>query len=149
MTSDVSAPPVPPIEDDPSWPTSGRFVQALSERDFAALRNCLHPDVRFRAVVPPGPFELNGSAAVTAKFETWFSDHEIFEVLDAAIGQVGTRMYLRWRLRVAAAATPHDGRIVEQHVFATGTAGIETFDLLCSGFQPEHPASRHHPRSTS
>jgi SnoaL-like domain len=144
MTSHVAAPLVSSIEDDPSWPAAGRYVQALTERDFAALRNCLHPDVRFRAVVPPGPFELNGSAAVTAKFESWFGEHEIFEVLDAAIGQVGTRMYLRWRLRVAAAATPHGGRIVEQHVYATGTNGIETLDLLISGFQPEQPASRHH-----
>jgi ketosteroid isomerase-like protein len=137
-------PPIPPLEDNPLWPAAGRFVQALTQRDFAALHNCLHPDVQFRAVVPPGPFELNGSAPVTTKFETWFGEHEIFEVLDAVIGQVGTRMYLRWRLRVAAAATPHDGRIVEQHVFATGTKAIETLDLLCSGFQPEQPSSRNH-----
>jgi hypothetical protein len=45
--------------------------------------------------VPPGPREITGAASTVAQFEQWFGGHDGFEVLDAAIGQVGTRMYLR------------------------------------------------------
>ncbi|MGV9668684.1 hypothetical protein [Nocardia niigatensis] len=44
---------------------------------------------RLRAVVPPGPFELTGPADVAGRSESWLGGPGEFEVLDAAIGQVG------------------------------------------------------------
>ncbi len=110
------------------WVVAGQFLDALTRRDFSSLEACLDEGLHFRALVPRGPFELTGAAEVVDRFRTWFGDKAVFDVLDAAIGQVGARVYLRWRFATEAG-------VVEQHVFATGGDRIETLDLMCSGFQ--------------
>ena len=124
-------------QDGTNWPVGGLFLDALALRDFSALAACLDPDVRFRALVPPGAFELAGSAATTDRFRRWFGGEDDFEVVDASIGQVGPRLYLRWRVRMLPANDAIPGRLVEQHAFATVGERIEALDLLCSGFQVE------------
>ena len=116
-------------------PAAAHLLDALSRRDFAAFAGCLSPTVRFRALVPKGPFELTGSAEVAAKFDQWFGGDDAFEVVDASIGSIGTRTYLRWRVRMTAS----DGaaRIAEQHVFASGASELDALDLLCSGFHAD------------
>jgi hypothetical protein len=111
------------------WTTAGLFLDALTRRDFPSLAACLDPRIRFRALVPRGPFELTDARATAAWFREVFGDKEIFEVQDAAIGQIGGRAYLRWRVRTG------DTEVVEQHVFATGADRIASLDLMCSGFQ--------------
>ena len=123
--------------DGAGWPAAGRFLEALALRDFAALASCLHPDLRFRALVPPGPFETAGAEQALSRFRTWFAGDDAFEVVDASIGQVGSRIYLRWRVRMRSASDPGSVRLVEQHAFASAGDRIESLDLLCSGFQQE------------
>ncbi|KAA0024194.1 nuclear transport factor 2 family protein [Antrihabitans cavernicola] len=125
--------------DTAAWPVAGLLINALAQRDFAALASCLDPEVRFRALIPPGPFELTGANDTTKRFQTWFGGDDGYEVLDAGIGQVGNRMYLRWRIRMMSADGA--GRVVEQHVFATAGERIQALELLCSGFQPEARAA--------
>jgi hypothetical protein len=124
-----------------AWPVAGEFVQALGTRDFEALQACLHPDVQFRAMVPRGPLELTSAAETAARFRQWFGAYDVFDVLDAAIGNVGPRLYLRWRLRTGHRDAPQDCSVVEQHVFMTANERVERLDLLCSGFHAEHPAA--------
>jgi hypothetical protein len=123
------------VEDRPAWPVAGLLLDALTRRDFAALQACLAPDVRFRALVPPGLLEFGDAPAVAAKFTAWFGGEDAFEVVDASVGQVGGKLYARWKVRMVAA----DGRarVAEQHVYTSGTHRIETLDLLCSGFHTE------------
>jgi len=83
------------------------------------LTSCLRPDVRFRALVPPGPIDLTGAAETVSRFEQWFGGEDDFEILDASVGQVGTRLYLRWRVRMSSAGDPSSGRLVEQHAFTS------------------------------
>jgi hypothetical protein len=123
-----------------AWPVAGEFLQALGTRDFEALQACLRQDVRFRAMVPRGPFELTSAIETAARFRHWFGDYDIFDVLDAAIGSVGPRLYLRWRLRTGYRDAPQDCSVVEQHVFMTANERIHALDLLCSGFHAERPA---------
>lgn len=120
-----------------SWPVTGLLLDALSRRDFGALEACLDPDIRFRALIPPGPFELTGAAAVAARFGVWFGGDDEFEVVDAGLGQLGSRMYARWRVRMWPAGHPERARTAEQHVFTSGGDRIVELDLLCSGFQAE------------
>ncbi|MCU1646146.1 MAG: hypothetical protein JWN03_6421 [Nocardia sp.] len=117
------------------WPVSGLFLEALANRDFSALSACLAPDVRFRGLIPPGPFDAEGAEATEARFRQWFGGGDTFEVLDATAGRLGSKLYLRWRIRMCDA----DGaaRVAEQHVFATATDRIKSLDLLCSGWNPE------------
>ena len=124
------------------WPIAGLFLDALAHRDFPAMASCLHPDIRFRALVPPGPFEAAGVADAMSRFRRWFDGDDDFEVVDASIGQVGTCLYLRWRVRMRSAGESDSHRLVEQHAFATAGERIESLDLLCSGFHSEFAAPR-------
>lgn len=124
---------------DPQWLVAGGFLDALTRREFDQLADYLDGEVRFRALTPPAQLELNGPEAVIAKFRQWFGSWSEFAVLDAEIGQLGSRLSMRWRFWVR-----DDGiaRVVEQHVFVTVADRIVTFDLLCSGFQAEGIASQ-------
>ena len=120
---------------DASWTISGVFLDALTRRDFDGMRACLDPDVRFRALVPHGLLEFTGSDETVGWFRELFADKATYDVLDASIGQIGTRMYMQWRLQTTSPNAPCRLAVVEQHAFATGGTRIETLDLLCSGFQ--------------
>ena len=120
-----------------AWPVAGLLLDALTRRDFDALQACLDEGVRFRALVPPGPFQLDGAADTAARFGAWFGGDDHFEVADAAVGQLGARMYARWRVRMWPSGRPDQARVAEQHVFTTGNDRILTLDLLCSGFHAE------------
>ena len=138
----LDAAPVLDTRDGARWPVAGLFLEALARRDFTALAACLHPDVRFRALVPPGPFDLTGVTETMSCFRRWFDGDDHFEVVDASIGQVGTRLYLRWRVRMRSANDPDSWRVAEQHAFAGAGELIESLDLLCSGFHRESAAPR-------
>jgi hypothetical protein len=137
--SAISLPDARPEElaDSVRWPIAGLFLDALTRRDFPALAGCLDPEVRFRALVPPGLLSATGPAETVAYFQRWFGGEDDFEVADASIGQVGSRLYLRWRVRMRAATEPNARRVVEQQVFATARDRITALDLLCSGFHAE------------
>jgi hypothetical protein len=142
MTQDTLTVATRDASDDARWTLAGRFLDALTRRDFPALQSCLHPDVRMRALAPPGPFELNTAVETVARFHTWFGEAELFEVLEASIGQVGELICLQWRARRGNRNDPESFEIVEQHVFATVRDTIETIDLLCSGFQAQYEVPR-------
>jgi hypothetical protein len=112
------------------------LVDGLSNRDFDLMAACLAPDVRFRCLLPRGLVEVVGADRAVDHFRRWFGGDDVFEVLDASVGQIGPRIYLRWRVRMHPVGTPTDERVVEQHLFTTGNEVIRTLDLLCSGFHP-------------
>jgi hypothetical protein len=132
--------------EDPGWTAAALFLDALTRRDFAAISASLDPNVCFRALIPPGPFTTVGAAAAGSHLQRWFGGEDSFEVIDATIGQIGSRIYLRWRVRMVSVDHPNRARVVEQHAFATATERIQSLDLLCSGFQTEHTAL---PRGTA
>lgn len=132
---------LPPIDDTHGWPVVGLLLDALTRRDFDAFGACLAPDVRFSGLVPRGPFELDSATATADKFRTWFGGDEVFEVVDASVGQLGSKLYARWRIRMYPVGRPEEARQAEQHVFTTGTDRVESMDLLCSGFHREAGAT--------
>jgi hypothetical protein len=117
------------------WPIGGRLLDALSHRDFDAMRQLFADDIQFRALVPRGPFELTTAESTAEEFRSWFGGADDFEVLDASLGQVGPKLYARWQVRLTPPGRPNESRIAEQHLFISGTEQVETLDLLCSGFQ--------------
>ena len=48
------------------------LVAALTERDFDRLAGTLAPDVRMRALIPPGPVDISGAQPAAARFALWF-----------------------------------------------------------------------------
>ena len=124
-----------------AWSVAGVLLDGLSNRDFDLMEACMAPDVRFRCLLPPGPMEVIGADRAIGHFRRWFGGSDAFEVLDASVGQVGPRIYLRWRVTMYPVDAPTDERVVEQHLFTTGNEVIRTLDLLCSGFHSPSTAT--------
>lgn len=115
-------------------PILGSFVEQLAARDFDGLAACLEPDVRLRAVIPPGPEEHHGRAAAAGRFGDWFADAVRFELVEQRIEPFVDRWLVTYRIALDEGDGP---RRVEQHLFCDlGAELIERIDLLCSGFRP-------------
>lgn len=123
------------------WSVGGSFLESLAARDFERMATTLDPTIRFRALLPPGPMEWDGSEAVADAFRSWFGEAEDFELVDATVGEVAGRLHLAWRIRVSPApfGIGAGWHVIEQQAYVDATTSIQTLDLLCSGFQPDHP----------
>jgi hypothetical protein len=126
------------------WSVGGVFLEALANRDYQRMAITLAPGVRFRAVLPPGPMDWEGSEVVSGVFRSWFGEAEDFELIDATVGEVGGRLHLSWRLRVRPApfGIGAGWHVIEQQAYADAGDTIDSLDLLCSGFHPEQVADR-------
>lgn len=115
------------------------FVSALGRLDFGALGATLAPDVRFRALVPPGFREASGSEATRTMIGEWFADSDRADIVKYATGSVGDRVHAAYRIR---AQEDGEWRAAEQRLICTIDDGkIATLDFLCSGFHPESPGA--------
>jgi hypothetical protein len=127
----ATAPPRPAL--------AGVFLQGLADQDFAALVGTLAADARLRALLPKGLREWNGGEEIAGQFARWFGDTVDFELVEAALGEVGGRLQLRWRLRLRAERLGAGWFTVEQQAY--GDAGedgrIARLDLVCTGYRPE------------
>src|SRR5438876_12103981 len=112
------------------------LVTALTQRDFPRLANTLAPDVRMRALIPPGPIEVSGAEAAAAKFASWFADAEELELIRSGSDTVADRLHVFYRLRVKKPGAL--SKVVEQHLLcALDDDRITALDLVCSGFRPD------------
>jgi len=118
---------------------AGSFLEGLAAQDFTRLGDALTPDVRLRALLPPGPMEWTGAEVIADQFAHWFGNTEHFELVDATVGEVGRRLHLRWRLRLQAERLGPGWFTVEQQAYADTADGgrIAQLDLLCTGYRPE------------
>jgi SnoaL-like domain len=117
------------------------LVAAVTERDFGRLARTLAPDVRMRALIPPGPLEVSGAEAAAAKFASWFGEANGLELVHSGSDEVGDRLHVFYRLRVKR---PGDvWKVIEQHLLCVlGDGCITALDLVCSGFRPEGEGAR-------
>ncbi len=112
------------------------FVAALTAKDFGGLADTLAPDVRMRALIPPGLVELSGAEPAAARFAAWFGESEHLELVQSGTDQIADRLHVFYRLRVKNPALPW--KIVEQHLFcATAEGRVAALDLVCSGLRCE------------
>jgi hypothetical protein len=123
----------------PQFALAGLFLEGLAAQDFARLGDVLASGVQLRALLPAGLREWTGGEAIADRFARWFGDTEDFELVEAAVGEVGGRLHLHWRLRLRAARLGPGWFTVEQQAYAdTGEDGrIARLDLLCTGYRPE------------
>ncbi len=119
----------------------GAFLEALASQDFDRLASVLSDDVRLRALLPAGPSQWEGVDEIKARFIAWFGDADGFELVDSIVGDIGPRLYLRWRVRMQAQRLGHGWFVVEQQAYAdTDDDGrVRRLSLLCSGYLPEAP----------
>ena len=118
---------------------AGSFVEGLAAQDFAVLGGALAAGACLRALLPSGLREWDGADAIADRFAYWFGDTEDFELVEAAVGEVGGRLHLQWRLRLRAERLGRGWFTVEQQAYAdTDESGrIAQLDLLCTGYRPE------------
>jgi hypothetical protein len=118
---------------------AGSFLEGLAAQDFTQLGGALAADVRLRALLPPGPREWTGAEVIAGQFSAWFGDTKDFELVETAVGEVGGRLHLRWRLRLRAERLGAGWFTVEQQAYADTDDGgrIARLDLLCTGYRPE------------
>ena len=121
------------------WSVGGVFLEAFANRDYEQLAATLSPDVRLRAMLPRGPMDWEGPAVVAEVFGSWFGDARDFELVDAAVGEVGGRLHLSWRVRVRPApyGIGAGWHVIEQQAYADAGDTIDALDLLCSGFHAD------------
>lgn len=129
----------PAAQPSARWSVGGVFLEALAARDYQQIAATLSADVRFRALLPPGPVEWTGADDVAALFTSWFGGAEDFELIDATVGEVGGRLHLSWRLRVRPApfGIGEGWHVIEQQAYAEAAETIDSLDLLSSGFRPD------------
>jgi hypothetical protein len=120
----------------PRVSVAAAFLEGLSAQDFARIAATLDDDAHLTALVPSGFKQWHGTEHIGATLRRWFGDVDDFDLVDAAVGEVGQRLHLRWRVRVRAARLGVGWFVVEQQVYAdTGSDGrIAQLFLLCSGF---------------
>lgn len=113
------------------------FIDALVARDFERLSAAMAPTVRFRGLITKGPIEENGPSDVVGRFRAWYGDADRIDVLQTAVTELADRFRVTYRLRVHGPTPAGEGvHLIEQHVFgAVNGDGIESLDLLCSGFR--------------
>jgi hypothetical protein len=123
----------------PQFALARSFLEGLAVQDFARLGNALTPDARLRALLPRGPMEWNGAEVIADQFARWFGSTETYELVDAAVSEIGRRLHLHWRLRLQAERLGSGWFTVEQQAYADADhdGRITRLDLLCTGYRPE------------
>ncbi|HEX4432461.1 MAG TPA: hypothetical protein VHZ96_24525 [Frankiaceae bacterium] len=126
---------------DPQFAAAGLFLEKLAAADFDQLAVALEPDATLRALLPRRYREWEGREAVCEAFAALLGGTDVYEILDATVGLVGTRLQLSWRLHVRGGRLGPDDFVVEQYGYADAgpTGRIQSFSLVCSGFCKEHP----------
>ena len=123
----------------PELAPAGSFLQGLATQDFTELGGALAAGAHMRALLPSGLREWAGAEAIAHRFAGWFGDTEDFTLVEAAVGEVGGRLHLHWRLRLQAERLGAGWFTVEQQAYAdTDESGrIARLDVLCTGYRPE------------
>ena len=118
---------------------AGSFVESLAAQDFGELGDALAADACLRALLPSGLRQWAGAGAIADRFARWFGNTKDFELIEAAVGEVGGRLHLHWRLRLRAERLGSGWFTVEQQAYAdTDESGhIARLDLLCTGYRAE------------
>jgi hypothetical protein len=124
----------------PQFANAGLFIERLTAGDFNRLALAFEREITVTALLPRGPREFEGQEAVCGAFATWFGGFDEYEMLDASLGQLGSRLQMRWRLHVRGGRLGPDDFVVEQYCYADAgaTGRIQHMALVCSGFCKEH-----------
>lgn len=112
-----------------------RLVEAIAARDFEAIAGALAADARFRYLIPSGPGQVAGAAAMAAKLLQWFGDADGFTVQIARVEPLADRISAGYRFLLR---DQERWEVIEQQLYldVDDEGRIAAIDLLCSGFRP-------------
>lgn len=117
-----------------SHPRANALAAAVADRDLDRLEQELTDDVRLRALLPTGPFEVHGREAVIGTFREWFGDHLGVKLGDSAGDDVGDRLLVHYKL---LCETDDGPKVLTQTWICTIAADqrLARIDLVCSGYR--------------
>jgi hypothetical protein len=113
-----------------------RFATALSTKDFATVRELLHPEVDFRGMTPSRFWEASDPETVISEIlELWFEPSDEIRSLDSLeTDGFADRERTGWRFSVT---NPDGDFVVEQQAYVGVSDGkIAWMRVMCSGFRP-------------
>jgi hypothetical protein len=118
-------------------PTAVAFIQALAERDFAALEACLAPDVAFRALLPGGVVEVGSDKDAAGVLEHWFGVYDRYRLVGFETGYLGDMIRIGYRVEGHA---DDDWWEVEQQAYCEAVDDrFVRVNLVCSGVYDRDP----------
>ena len=116
--------------------TTKLFVEALGRREFGTVQQCFVPDVRFRALVPPGLRDAVEASGAVEHLQRWFGGADHFELSRSEVESTADRVRFRYQIRLHA---EDRWSVIDQSGYTKGADRIESLDLVCSGFRPAEP----------
>ena len=134
-----------PLADEPALnarPDVARmFIDSLAIQDFEHLAATLASDVHLRALLPTEMKEWQGPDRVKATFIRWFGNTHSFELVDAAVHELGPLTHMWWRARMRAERLGEGPFTIEQQAYVDidHQDRIRRLSLVCSGYLPETP----------
>src|SRR5712691_9613296 len=100
MTNHETVPgPGAPVVTTNDAAVASAFLSALAARDFQRLETSFHPEIRFRALVPPGLRESTGPKETAGRLSKWFSHADHFELVKSEVDHVSDRLRITYRIR--------------------------------------------------
>lgn len=124
------------------------LAAAVATRDGTRLGEVLTDTVRLRSLLPGGPMEDHGKAAVLARFRGWFTGMETVDVVEAVGESVADRLWVHYRLSLGKGSTRW--ACTQTLVCTVDDSGrMARIDLLCSGFREPQEVSDEPARSAA
>lgn len=113
------------------------LLDALHARDMPRVAGCFSADARMRMLLPGGVEQCDGRGPIGDQFERWFASADLFEMTHSTTSVVVDRFHLSYRVKLGQHNDNTSLQVIEQHGFGDASPdGIETLDLVCSGFRP-------------
>ena len=111
------------------------FAQAMAEKDHAAIRELLHPEIDFHAMTPRRTWHPADIDEIIATVATWFDDNDAIESVEhVETDHFADRERVGYRFRVRNADGLH---LVEQQAYLGERDGrIDWLRIVCSGYRP-------------
>jgi hypothetical protein len=130
--------PVP--EDDRPMSDNGsvgaEFARALAQKDFARVKDLLHPEINFRGLTPNRSWEATDSdSAIAGILRQWFEDDDEIEGLThVETDSFSDRERVGYRFNIR---NPDGEFVVEQQAYLHAEDGrIDWMRVVCSGYRP-------------
>jgi len=116
-----------------SHPLAAAIAAAVAGRDSDQLAAAVTGTVRLRALLPGGPIEEHGRAAVVARFAGWFDDMDTIDLVESAGQQLPGRLLIHYRLGLARRGARWT--CTQTSICKIDDGRLATIDLLCTGFR--------------
>ncbi len=126
---------IAPDHSDTNASALDRVAHCLADGRFDELGALLMPSIRLRALLPRGPEEREGAAAVVQRLRDWFDRGDPVHIESIVVDPIADRWLLAYRFEVGEG--PSRRLIAQQCVCDVEDGRLSAIDLVCSGFRAE------------